>query len=1647
MGNSYAKINPALIDAGIISEWSDYATVLGVYRTYLESFVNAQHTSNFRVGTLQNGAIAPFDRFALVCGRNPLSVKQNGSYLAAEVDYGFTTDCLTDAVSLDAALDAFFANAAAITPAGTSAANYRIPVDALPEGMEFSTEGTEADGAVIKNGNLYISLTEGSATALSYTLPASVDRAIFSLSPTALAFDGAAAAFRYAIAVNGTVVWPAGASAQPNNAWAEAASLTDMQNALSSLALEARGTDAVALYLARAEEEVALDLSLTLQADNYHSVRALSIESDGKSVFRGLYEFGSTVTLADLDLPASFAKNGVFINYATEVSELPASLEMNRDYHIADRVLGSYASISITSSFAINLYVKAENGADEAGVIIDGKKQAGTPMGNGLYRITLPVAPKDMPTTEISYQAYQTSDGRDTVNAARVTLRAFDLLSHYEASEDASTKLLASTIRYYSLAARDYFVNGQVTLSADAQTALREADTDILSMVSAYKDGTAYRPYPDGTNVNAFAFRIKGVSLKLDDRLAFAFRADRTSGATFGDTSLYLRVTDASGEVRYLSEGEPFDEAGLEMLYFVKNLPATEYGTDFCFTLVDANGEAQSATLTYSAHAYIARTFDTTNGDATTFHYLLRGIYALGEASVAYASYHVDYDKDYFSPVGDGGDTLSNDAFCLTEHPYDEADAIEKPAASFFDEIAFDGKVYRANGAVTLNGAADRSFGSGELTVLIFPDGVTLSASNDLRFENLVIVGDVTLASGDAYLFRNVQFTGKVTVDADVTNAVFDGCRLTSFENGGTDTVLMNSYMHFTRMGLHSNGTGLYVSGCRFEGTGTAIHSEASEATLRFNTILLETSSSCGILLDGDGETVNVLVAQNVITGSSESLSVSGMCNTSVVLNSLVLVRATNNKNLYVCDNAIGGKLMLENNNYLLADGNTYPADTKDHAARLIENSNTNGDDITDVDARAEVGVNEDLLPHVDKELFTYMERRDTVKEPGATEGSVYDYIEKHAKTSSYVVVAPGAYTTDRRLLLDATQSNTTIYAYGVFVEAVEYTDRNYSDGQIRVDSTENIAFKGITIGFAQPSVGQVYVLNKTTTYDWDSLSYQYTATVVAGAGFWNEFANSGSPFMSKTDVGLQRAGTFYGLGDCYVTSVAKNEDGTMTLTLPQATYDALVKGDIMTCRLSSSGAVVTTYKSKDILFKDVTQYGFGNGFAFYEYQNTGKVTYYRVTDTNKNGRIIDQETYDWYRALENQYGVDLEISTDTLSDGTTVYRGAPAHSSSLDGVHNNSSLCGSEVISSLFEGLCDDMTNQKSTHARLSDYIDNGDGTVTLIYKGNISNHSYVSYVQPDSIYGGYCAPFLAGERVFIYTADGQLVCDGIALADQNTYYDTISSTFDDSTYRNKGTLGMTIRRCAVTVDADTFHPEVLEGIDLTDDSYASDNKVLVDNLSRASYGFHLDNVLVQNSERSGIRAKASGGVVEHCTFRNVAKTATSMVYEIYWGESGTVSDYTFRNNLIDNTGYAQLGAPKINASADDYRYTPICIIGLGGYTIDEEHMLFKNVVIEGNKFVNRYLGYYNAAIFARAACNLTIRNNDFGTAADENGSTKYAGVLYLDRALNVELSGNTYSPYVQGNYTMYVQGSQYKNIYGTDVTVDGVPQIADQA
>ena len=803
--------------------------------------------------------------------------------------------------------------------------------------------------------------------------------------------------------------------------------------------------------------------------------------------------------------------------------------------------------------------------------------------------------------------------------------------------------------------------------------------------------------------------------------------------------------------------------------------------------------------------------------------------------------------------------------------------------------------------------------------------------------------------------------------------------------------------------GATLTGKGLTLAGVAFRGN-LAVAAEAQDVLLEDCLIdgnLTVLGTGIGLRNCRVSGAVTVKGATNTLLANVEAAAVTaaGAFNTVMVLSIATVVEAKGCRDLFVVDNKIGG-LYAEGNDYFLGDGNMLL-----RAPVCRENGNINGDTLTDVDARLPVGANEALLPHVDKELFVGMPRRATVRAKGE-ELPLYAYILREAERKEAVIVPPGAYAVDMAATFRAEHSHTTVYAFGVYAEAVRPENATYRKHHLHISDVDTLTVRGLAVGYAHQSCGQVYVLEKLE---------DKRLHVVGGAGMWNAFCKSDPQLVNTGGIGIQRAGTFYALGDFSLvdTSAEKLEDGTMLVTCADdITYNTVQVGDILTCRLAGGAGTVIVQNSSRVTFKDFVLYGYAGAFAFHENRNLTGTTYYRVLDTTRTGEIIDEETYNRYRAYEERYGVSLEVSVDEKGR----FRGSLPHIGSIDATHASFCAEGSQITSSLFENMCDDGTNQNSAHARLSALIDNGDGTVTVIYKGNLSEFSY-GVQRENANFNRYCALFRPGDRAFIYTSAGQLVCDTPALS-ASEEYDSIPTNHPTIKGKETGRFTFKIAKEAINYAA-------LDGFDLTDDDHAPDHKVLVDNMSRSSNYFRMDNMMVQGSRSRGLLIKASGGEIRNCTFRHIAKVAVAIVYEIFWGESGVSENLVIENNLIDHTGYSP------NKSI--YKHIPIDIMGLGGRSIEEDYLLYKNIRIAGNKFINRVTTQHPYAIYVQAARDVEIVDNDFdGEVVLGDAPAK---AILLSGAMNLTLSGNKYPAACAGKPEVIVEGEHYKNIGGADI------------
>ncbi len=733
-------------------------------------------------------------------------------------------------------------------------------------------------------------------------------------------------------------------------------------------------------------------------------------------------------------------------------------------------------------------------------------------------------------------------------------------------------------------------------------------------------------------------------------------------------------------------------------------------------------------------------------------------------------------------------------------------------------------------------------------------------------------------------------------------------------------------------------------------------------------------------------------------------IAVKNSYNCVVLLNNAQCVTASGNTNLYAVENMLSGALCLENNSYLLADGNNCASVTAQG------NENTNGDNITDVNARLEHGADERLLPHPNKELFVGMERDEYISAPSSLENeSIDEYITRCAKGGKTVIVPPGAYVSPAPIKLEAESSGASVYAYGALQEMLPYGNA------IVMKEADNITLKGLVTSYKGQPCGQLTVLEEID---------ERTLLVLPYAGCDGEFGKTDLSRFSRTFTDLFETGLNYpygGMGGAY--TLDKNDDGTyiMHLTEQNSKIGKIHKGHRIVCRLVGPDKVaIRPSDSKNFLMKDTFLYCHSACLAMSAHGECEGILLDRWFNGREAARPIDRETYDRYRDYEEKYGIEGEVYIDSLGR----YRGGTPLICSSDATHIHSCTCGTSAVSCLFEGMCDDGSNQRSSSARLKSITDNGDGTSTLIYHGNVPE-VYCLHHFNESLpvhYPASCQPFKKGHRILVYTSAGVTVCDTRCLCDEELL-DFFEFTL---TPPERDPRHYTDRYRRLTVKTKDVNFKALEGFDLDDNGYELKEKVLVDNLDRNSAGFVFDNVMVCDMRSRGILVKTVDAIIKNCSFKNLGHTGILLSNEFVWGESSISQDVSITKCLFDNLGF-------FNYGFFSKTFSPIAIKGLSS-TVSEESLLYKNITIEGNKFINNRNHRF---ITVNSAQNVRIANNvfeDSGELSDIEGR-----MIDIDTAMNIEISGNKYPEYLDGDERHGIAAVNFKNVYGEDICLKG--------
>ena len=772
------------------------------------------------------------------------------------------------------------------------------------------------------------------------------------------------------------------------------------------------------------------------------------------------------------------------------------------------------------------------------------------------------------------------------------------------------------------------------------------------------------------------------------------------------------------------------------------------------------------------------------------------------------------------------------------------------------------------------------------------------------------------------------------------------------------------------------NGDDFTLENCSVLSEDTAITVQGSHFICRHNKIkgsALSISLSCGSRY--------CLVANNTFEGD---ISIEKSFNSAVLFNEAFNITSTSSKNIYIVENSARGGITLTENEFLICDRNEF------EYVMDVDNIGVNGDSVTEIYDRAECGALRRLLPHTNKDQFVGEERRESISSLPFAE-----YFKREAANNDIAIIPPGVYTVSDTFELEGFE-NKDIFAYGVCVEMTEYKPI------IEIKKFENVNIRGLTLSYSLQSCGQIHVLEQI---DGETL------LAVSAAGLDDEFGKTDTTRFSAGFTDVFRAGEIYPRGTTGGSyEIEKNGDETFTVRLKQLVGE-IHAGDAIVCRLGGANKhTLRMNDCKDLHFTDLVIYGYAAALSVVGGGRNNNVTFTRWHNTNKSAPIIDREDYYRYKYLEEQYGVDLGV----YIDGEGRYRGTPPLVGSVDATHVVGAVRGFDVTSSILEAMVDDGSNQRSSSSRLADIKDNGDGTTTLTYKGYLAEVYYRM-----NAYLCNCSPFLKGDRIRVYTSTGILVCDTHTLSDAEIVGDhefTITNTKGEPKVYQSKYRTVTVETAAVNFDA-------LEGYDLSADHYEMKNKVLVDNLSRNSCDFTFDNVIIQNTRSRGMLMKSTGVTAKNCTFKNLAHTALYLSTEKEWGESTVCSDITIQNCVIDHTGFI-----------NNYDWlpflAPVSIVGPES-EVSRETLLCKNITVDGNRFLNNTHDY---RVTVDHAQNVKIRNNYFAPGLYEN-QTKPRKVILVKSSIDVEISDNRYSPYLEADMSRKITIEKSENVFGTDL------------
>ena len=625
---------------------------------------------------------------------------------------------------------------------------------------------------------------------------------------------------------------------------------------------------------------------------------------------------------------------------------------------------------------------------------------------------------------------------------------------------------------------------------------------------------------------------------------------------------------------------------------------------------------------------------------------------------------------------------------------------------------------------------------SAQLTLRNFTLEVSKWDGSDLAPEAAVNTWDCA-----GLALQNAQITGTAGYAVHTPNGTplnLSGSRIDgAFENGavvqeGSEAAVTGSFIRNTASGAaaveDSGSTGALIMNNILSAGGTAVKLHAGDAVVQSNTVTGSMDLGSGL--------VNTLAALNRATGA---ITAESGRNTVILMNEAGSISASGSESLTLVKNTVSGSVTARNVSYLLMQENTVSG-----AVNTSGSTNTYGDDLFDPAVRSENGVNGELLPKTNVEIFTGMTHKTDVRTENGTQ-TLKRYLNLSARNNTYAIVPPGLYTADALALADI--EGYDVYAYGVDVEF-----KSYSGNVFTMSGCTDVGVYGMYISHINNANGQATIIEKTGDY----------VIAQTDPGYLPDLTDETYYPADSRYVEAFRPGETVPFADIEFSDIEYFGDGKHKCTFGSSNSRELEPGGKITLRGSGASVVVLT-GCGGIRFEDFSILS-GAGFGFQERNGEGGTELYRVAITAKAAPV-----------LPDDFGAGKYAGGLVWTDGEGRLRGPQPLLSTCDATHSTNMRRGPQVVNCLFEKMTDDATN-----------ISGEFGCVT----GYDAASRQLTYTKGDNYYEGLPAEFRVGDTAVLFTRSGELLATATVEAAESTGYQAYRLTLDRDVTIKSGTL-----------------------------------------------------------------------------------------------------------------------------------------------------------------------------------------------------------------------------------------------------------------